>query len=367
MSKSLLKSASELVVTKLSGSQNRKFSAKTITVAKPVSEEFFRRTKSFYKFSDNVAMKPFSEKEAFYAHQELNDVILKHDPRMLDALQEAKEEDHAVTIVKGIELPEVKKSDVPRFDYEAAEQSFMRMIRPAEAAISAYSIALGFLPDDHIQGKVTGCVFATEAQAFSQSSFQSDQKLAYHNDGWGIGNAMPYIVLMGLLGHKNARTQILPCSDIVNYLRENGREKYLEILNQDSYIEDYSSEFSIPLETVVLDSKTNKINFAEYGSFTPRSFSDGKMFYEGISFLRECLDKIPPIDLNIQRELVKINNAKSLHRKVPDPSFKGNSVESFITNRLLLRFLGSSEGSESFRKLIKCAESSAKKDSQNSL
>ncbi len=83
MSKSLLKTASEFVVTKLSGSQNRKFSVKTITVVKPVSEEFFRRTKSFYKFSDNVALKPFSEKEAFYAHEELKDAILKHDPRML--------------------------------------------------------------------------------------------------------------------------------------------------------------------------------------------------------------------------------------------------------------------------------------------
>lgn len=308
-----------------------------------ISEEFSRRVTKYYKFSDekNYKLKPFTVEEGNNWAEELNDVVLAKDPSFADFFAEARERKPFITSLKGISFPNIPKNKIPKSNQDLSDEHFIKAIRPAEVSIAAFSKALGIENDDYFQNKAVGCIFATESEKNHPGSFQSSTTpLSWHNDGWESGGPIPYVCLLGVSDGENALTKLISSELIIDHFIKNGKETFLEILNQDCYVGEVEDYGSLPIETKVLDRKNNKINFSNYGykKFSPKlSGSSPKKFEEAIACLMDSLEKITPITIALENgQLALIKNESGLHSRQPNP----NNIEDLVGKRLLLRILG---------------------------
>jgi hypothetical protein len=74
-------------------------------------------------------------------------------------------------------------------------------------------------------GLVTS-IFPAKEMRGSNSSYLSENKLLWRNDGWS-NNASPYVMLLGLVGKKEIRTNAVDARDIITHFRKSGKQNYL--------------------------------------------------------------------------------------------------------------------------------------------
>ncbi len=324
--------------------QGRKFSSALkeidenfleIRVPKNIAEEFYHRSESYYK-GLNGNFKPFSQKEFYQCSKELEDVILKNDPRFLDALEEAKQMNPFLILASGIKVPNISEKEIPTdVPQMNSNKNLLKTIRLAEASSAAYSHLLGFKSDDFLQGVVTGCIFATKDSEDKIGNYRSSVDLGWHNDSWRKGEIMPRISLLGIVGSKEAQTQFIPSQKIIEYFYKHEKADLLESLRNYCYVEEISEDYLEP-QAKILDEK-GKICFAEYGSF--RSSFDPK-FQEAVGFICKALQDIEPYKVSIMGgDLTIWNNEEGLHRRVnPNPSLTNKN--DLVKKRLVVRRLG---------------------------
>lgn len=303
-----------------------------LTIPKNISEEFYDKVEKYYTGLPGN-LKPFSEKEFYQCSDELEEVIRRNDPSFLDTLAEVRGNDPFLTLTSGIKVPEISKAELPRTIPDFINnKDLQKTIRLAEASAAAYSHLLGFKPDDYLQGIVTGCMFATDVDKEKTGNYRSSADLGWHNDSWRTGDIMPKISLLGIIGSKEAETQFIPSSKIIDHFLTNGKGHLLESLCRYCYVEGATDDYLEP-QVKILD-KDGKICFAEYGTFR----NGDANFKEAITFLAQSLHEIEPYKVTLgEGDLSIWNNPDGLHKRVnPNPSTKANLVQ----ERLVVRMLG---------------------------
>lgn len=350
MSKTLLNTGiglSKLALTKFSKStQNRSISSLNLILPKDSAEECLRQMNSYYKQfqSHDYTLKPLTRNDALKWHDEFKSVIKRRNPEFLDILEDARQEPSKVAVLSGILFPEIQTSEIPTTN-ETMSQVLIKKLRPAEISLIAFSKMLGVKDDDYLQDKLLGYIYATEMDKNSSSSYRSSNKsLKWHNDGWKSGEAIPYVMILGVVGNKNALTEIISAKDVVDHFVKNGKEPLLEALEH-FLIEDHDSFLDVPIK--VLDAKTNKVNFAEYGFFKPARSINYKLFDEALSFFKQTLEIVPRISLSLESgQIAKIPNQEHLHQRIvkPDPNV---ATPSLIGNRIAIRMIGSKDDGKS--------------------
>lgn len=330
-------------VARVSGEAGRTFSSSScsdkrflrISMDKSIAEEFCSIAQAHYeKFNDDsFALKALTIEEGESATKELQKLV-KKDKKLDEAFKSARQDDYLVKLVEGVEIPDIEKSKIPTISSDFDNKIFAKEIRPAQVISYAYGRMIGISPECYTgsDSLITG-IYATMSDQESVSSYKSDKELKWHNDGWSSGEAIPRLFLLGAVGKDGVFTEVAYSEDVIKYFVKNGRQDLLKALGREQIIDD--DEFT-PI--TILDQKSGKVNYANYGEFRPRG-GDIKL-YEAIDFLNQGLEEIPHFRINIQKgQMLALNNQKVLHRKITDPSI---AVGSAIGERLLLRGLGRS-------------------------
>ncbi len=315
-----------------------------IRMPRDIAEEFLGRvTKHYEAFEgDEFSLRPLTTKEAEAGFTTL-DYLVGKDPYLAEAFAEARKDETLVSIVEGIAVPEVEKSEIPTKISDLRGQSFMKQIRPAEIAIYAYNRMLGFKPynssDIYGDGIVTS-IFATRSDERNDSSYRSSEELKWHTDGWSLdGFNIDEVSLLGIVGKEGIKTEVVFARDIIKHFKESGKDELLKILAGESLIEGADEYFSIP--TQIIDTEKETISYAQYGRFKPENYSDLGEFYEALLFLNEALKTLPSLSLELDKgDLLNINNEKTIHRKTNKKSTPDSSIDSAVGERLLLRQFG---------------------------
>ncbi|MES2961394.1 MAG: hypothetical protein V4694_03310 [Pseudomonadota bacterium] len=344
MSKPLLTGLSKLAVTRFpKPNQTRSISSINLTLPRDSAEECLRQMTSYYQqfqSADHI-LKPLTQKEAFTWHDEFSSIIKSRNPEFLDTLEDVRQNPAQVALLDGILFPKIEHAEIPTTNVEM-DSALIKKLRPAEISLIAFSKMLGVKPDDYLQNKLLGYIYATESERYNPSSFKSSNKpLKWHNDGWGSGEAIPYVMILSIVGHENALTEVISGKDIVDHFVKNGKEHLLEPLNKYILIQDPDSFLDTPIN--VLDAKTNKVNFADYGFFKPTRILDYKLFKEAFSFFKQTLEVVPRISINLEAgQLLRLPNQEHLHQRdlKPDPN---NMILNLVGTRLGVRMLGSKD------------------------
>lgn len=317
----------------------RSFSTGVVRITMPegMSEEYFDRVSRHYeKFvHPAVLLKPLTVAEAEKGAEELRSLVEK-DVVLFKAFEEAAKRDAAVTMVDGITVVALDPAEIPRTPAAAEDPSYIHKIRACEIALYAYSRLLGVKPYHHgAAPRLVAGVYATEADKDNTHSYRSATKLKWHNDGWDFGEAVNYVMLLGIRGKKEIATEFVTFRAIVDFFIKSGKGDFLKVLSEQQFIDD--GEFT-PI--TILDLEKKRINYEEGGPFTASHSIDNRKLAQALQFLDEALDsgKIPTFRVSIEGgRLVAIPNAASLHRKISDP---GTTAADAIGQRLLLRGIG---------------------------
>lgn len=308
-----------------------------IEMPRNMSEEFHDNVSRYYASIDESSrLKPLTTREGDAAFAKLESMVRK-DSELDSVFKGAREDDVSIAIVNGITLPEISKSEIPRSMSDPSEQTWIKKIRPAEITMYAYGRLLGVKPTSHMADRLITPIFATEADRNNPSSYRSSNELLWHNDGWGNGEAIPHILLLGVVGKKEIRTEIVNVEDVIKHFIDSGKKELLQPLGREQMIDD--GEFT-PI--TILDAEKRKINYAKYGYFMARG-SDIR-FCEALDFLNKTLDLVPSTKINFEKgQLASIDNRRNLHRKITEPSAatepRSGPVNT-IGERLLLRLFG---------------------------
>lgn len=299
-----------------------------IEIPKSVSEEFAHEIQKIYPSSNPaLRVKPFSKKESEVWNAGLVKIIESNEPSFFEELKESQLTKPSATILSGITIPDFPKEQIPTALKDEDEESLKRMARASEISILAYSSLLGFVPNDYVQGYLTSLIYTIAECSKDPSSYRSSSAdLKWHNDGWKGGEPFPIVSLMGIIGNKSAKTKIISSEDIIEYFLNNNQKELLETLNQFCYTDPDDYEYK---QTKILDPKTRRIAYAQYGNFTPVHGSISKL-EEAISFLNQALHEITPQTIEISTGvLALIDNLHSSHSREGDAQ-----------GRLLIRSLG---------------------------
>lgn len=313
---------------------SRSISTHRIEMPEDISEAFFSRVqRSLDSMPIDAQLKPLTHKEGEAATKELERLIASN-PELVESFAEAKKA--TVAIIDGVSVPDIKGSEVPKYNAELYEQSFVRRIRSGEIALYAYGKILGTTPELYTGNTLITAVFANEPHREDLVAYDSGRSLEFHNDGW-YGETIPNLLLLGIVGKEGVKTEVVDYEDIVAHFRESGKEKLLETLNRWNWANPIGED-SIGNHIKIIDLEEKKLNYAQYGSFR---FSPE--LKEALSFLNDTLEVIPRVSVEVQKgELLAIKNDRALHRRRVEAATPETSPEmpKTFTHRLLLRSLG---------------------------
>ncbi|MBU6338805.1 MAG: hypothetical protein KGQ36_02410 [Rickettsiales bacterium] len=312
-----------------------------VKIPDSVSEQFRGRVEKFYEpffQSSNCNIRPFSSREAKAWRKELEKIITKEDPRLLETLEQINRTDSMV-IMSNVAFPEISESEVLTSSDELKSFKSTQKDRSIEAILHSYSHILGVNETEGFY-----YLFADKDEK-NPNSYKSSQTLKWHNDGWGSGEAARYIVLGGLYDNKtDTKTKLITYDNIVSHFVKNDKQHLLDALSSYFYVDDTSAE-SLYIQAKILDEERYKINYSQYGDFRPVSVSGGDLAKEAISFLNQSLAEISATSIKITPGIVaKINNDESLHTKEVKPGAK------LVGERMGARIVGDRKKDDSISK-----------------
>lgn len=297
--------------------------------------------------STEFNLKPLTKKEGYYWGQQLCE-MMKHNYRdFSDRIEDVKESKPFSTLLSGVNVPTLTPDLMPKQLSDIDKPLFKKVIREAEISALAYPMLLDFVPNDYMQDHLTSCIFATEAHDHSRFSYRSSKTdLGWHNDGWNEGKAMPRLNILGVVGDERAQTLFLGQPKIVQHFHDNDKKEFLKALSVINKTPSTIFDF-LDNDITILDLKEGKINYADYGDFTPNALEDYKTFYQAIDFLNQTLDVLEPTCVSIKKgDLLNTHNEYGLHRRVLKSRPKTDEQEEgLIGTRLLVRSLGTSKDS----------------------
>lgn len=307
-----------------------------VSIPSDISKEFYNITlEHLQKSASSIdSLKPMSLEEGESGTKLLKELI-RNDPKTHESVEKIKEDkDLTGIVINGIGVSNITKEEIPTEVSHLQNPQLIKKLRPNEIATYAYGSILGANPTDYmVAGSFVTPIFSTEQDRYRNSSFRSGKELLWHNDGWSDVPAH-YVILLGLVGKKEIRTEIVDARDIITHFQKSGKQDYLDVLGKISEQIDFAENYS---DVRILDSD-GKISYAQYGNFMAKSESDSATFRKAISFLQDSLysKEIPTFGLSIGSGQALIQrNDRGLHRKTTEgPS---ELVKDSIGERLLLR------------------------------
>ena len=253
------------------------------------------------------------------------DLINQH-PQFTKDLAEVLKNQSKIIFFEGLDFPQISKHEIPKTNRGVDSG----MIGNRDAMICKISSALmmGLVVNINKEGGTFQPIFPTDESIGSDSKFDSNKDLLWHNDGWMKGTD-ELTILVGVKGHEAVKTKVILAEQIIDHFKKNGKEEELKYLMYATTIAGHEEDFDFEYGNII-DPKTRQIRYSQYGTFAHHN-ADSKQ-KQAVELLKKFLNEIDPIFCESLQsgDLLILQNKHSLHaRKSSEPMKPGE--------RLLLR------------------------------
>ncbi|MFZ9180530.1 MAG: hypothetical protein ACO201_01505 [Rickettsiales bacterium] len=214
--------------------------------------------------------------------------MVKNHPEFTHHLAQTLAEKSKIIYLQGLNMPSVDSNVIPQTNHITDSE----MIGNRDVAICkiSSSMLLGLLVNTNKKGKVFQTVYPTDESKGSNTKFDGDRELLWHNDGWNKG-VDELTILVGVKGHEAVKTKVILAETIIDYFKKNGKEEELKYLMCITTIAEHPQDFDFVHEKII-DPETNEIRFAKYGCFGYHQ-NDAKVL-NAIKLLQQYLEEIDP-------------------------------------------------------------------------
>ncbi len=238
------------------------------------------------------------------------EIVEKH-PEFAHHLAQTLAEKSKIIYLQGLNFPSVDSNVIPKTIYNSDSE----MIGNRDVAICkiSSSLVLGLLVNTNKKGEIFQTIYPTEESKGSNSKFDGDRELLWHNDGWNKG-VDELTILVGVKGHDAVKTKVILAETIIDYFKKNGKEEDLESLFKITTIAENNSDFDYEYGKII-DPETNEIRFAKYGCFGYHQ-NDVKVL-NAIKLLQKYLEEIDPdFSESLQSgDMLILQNKHGLHAR----------------------------------------------------
>ena len=257
------------------------------------------------------------------------EIVEKH-PEFTHHLSQTLAEKSKIIYLQGLNFPSVDSNVIPKTIYNSDSE----MIGNRDVAICkiSSSLVLGLLVNTNKKGEIFQTIYPTEESKGSNSKFDGDRELLWHNDGWNKG-VDELTILVGVKGHEAVKTKVILAETIIDYFKKNGKEEELKYLMSVTTIGEHPQDFDFVHEKII-DPKTNQIRFSNYGCFGYHQ-NDAKVL-NAIKLLQQYLEEIDPdFSESLQSgDMLILQNKYGLHAR-ETPQIIGLSQRMLLRSRVI--------------------------------
>lgn len=263
------------------------------------------------------------------------EIVEKH-PEFTHHLSQTLAEKSKIIYLQGLNFPSIDSNIIPKTSRNADSE----MIGNRDVAICKISSALmmGLLVDTKNKDReIFQLIYPTKESKGSNSKFDGDRELLWHNDGWNKG-VDELTILVGVKGHDAVKTKVILAETIIDYFKKNGKEEELKYLMSMTTIAEHPQDFDFVHEKII-DPETNEIRFAKYGCFGYHQ-NDVKVL-NAIKLLQKYLEEIDPdFSESLQSgDMLILQNKHGLHARETSQII-GESQRLLLRSRVVLDDVG---------------------------
>lgn len=266
--------------------------------------------------------------------------ISKYQPKFIEMVEKHHEFTHhlAQTLAEKSKIIYLQGLNLPSVDSNVILQTKRitdsEMIGNRDIAICkiSSSLVLGLLVNTNKKGEIFQTIYPTKESQGSNSKFDGDRELLWHNDGWNNG-VDELTILVGVKGYDAVKTKVILAETIINYFKKNDKEEELKYLMCKTTIAEHSQDFDFVHEKII-DPETNEIRFAKYGCFGYHQ-NDEKVL-NAIKLLQQYLEEIDPdFSESLQSgDMLILQNKYGLHAR-ETPQIIGLSQRMLLRSRII--------------------------------